>query len=366
MRLLPASLFGWCCLLLASCSQPDPYATVSAEEAIAFGKKWAYQLSIGNQYNAAAMFSRPAFARQMADYNFYGLSQSEIATQANNFDLKSIVKNIQLTVQQGGHYRFINHFSKGGRRYVRMRQYGSGALTYHDVLLVKENEEVKMADIYIYHSGQLLSAIYMQALRSFEKSGKSRQAQYFEQLRQQIADCEQAGDAAGLLEKYHRLPEQLQRQQQLNYLALMAAMSQGNLSLSEQLYSLYTANNHTRPDRYLIDIQYAILQRRHADALANIDSLGRLTGDDKWLVFYKAVASLYCGQLDAAGRYLQQSLKNNRDFGDNYLYLAHLLAMRERWPEARLMLERYRRHPDFSGTLESELVAAFPKLEEDE
>jgi hypothetical protein len=30
------------------------------------------------------------------------------------------------------------------------------------------------------------------------------------------------------------------------------------------------------------------------------------------------------------------------------------------------MLERYRRHPDFSGTLESELVAAFPKLEEDE
>ncbi len=366
MRLLPASLFGWCCLLLASCSQPDPYATVSAEEAIAFGKKWARQLSTGNQQNAAAMFSRQAFARQMADYNFYELSQSDIATQAENFDLESIVNNIQLTVQQGGHYRYINQFSKDGRRYVRIRQYGRGAFSYYEILLVKENEEVKMADIYSYHSGQFLSAVYMQELRYFEKSGKSRQSQYFEELRQEIMYRELADDAAGLLEKYDMLPQQLKRQQRLNYLALMSAMSQGNLPLSEQLYSLYTANNHTRTDRHLIDIQYAMLQRRHADALANIDSVGRLTGDDKWLVFYKAVASLYCGQLDAAGSYLQQSLKNNRDFGDNYLYLAQLMAMRERWPEARLMLQRYRSHPDFSGTLESELVAAFPKLEEDE
>ncbi|MCU0335667.1 MAG: hypothetical protein MUF62_11610 [Chitinophagaceae bacterium] len=369
LRIKWLPLPAWCriwlwALLLAGCSQPDPYTAVTEAEAVAFGKQWAAALNNGDAKKAEELFSRQAFATEMAQYNFYDLSKADIDTRAERFPLDRVVASTGAQTVQGGHYRYLGRFAKDGRQYVRMRQWSRAGLNYHELLLIKENDAVKVADLFLYHTGSTVSADYMQEIRNYEKSGNSRQAQYFEELRQEIMWEGVGEDARGVLEKYDQLPEQLQRQQRMNYFALLAAIRLADdTAKAGRLYRLYVANNHTRPDRLLIDVQYAVFKRQHPKAMASIDSLGQLTGDDKWLVFFKAVASMYSGQLDTAAAYLQQSMKNNRNFGDNYFYLTQLLALKGKWPEARLMLDRYRRHPDFSGTLENELVAAFPLLD---
>ena len=108
--------------------------------------------------------------------------ESSLERRNPDFMDEAIIK----TISKKGTYQLVKQYEKNNAQYALFRLYDDGSLNYHDIELTRSDGNVKIADIYIYTSGEYLSetikGLFLQMKDLVDKKGTSLQDQWIKKL----------------------------------------------------------------------------------------------------------------------------------------------------------------------------------------
>ena len=130
---------------------------VSVDEA----KKLAEKLETSINSNNPAVFSTiiymPELMKRISSKSEISKDPAVMAGFQQGFNLNQLGAQIINSIANGS-YSLVRTYQKNNETHVLFRMFGDGGLNYHDFLLYKIKDTVKAADIYIYLTGEELSA----------------------------------------------------------------------------------------------------------------------------------------------------------------------------------------------------------------
>ncbi len=347
----------WACLLLLAlsfsyCSEnstsPKPQP-LDKNEALAFADKIETAVYKKNPRVFDSMFSIETFAQKLGDLKGVKISKKNAKHLGDGIARGNLGKQIIAQTVKGGGYDFIHYYEKDKKHHVIFRLYGEGGINYHDMELVKMNDEVKVADMYIYMTGENFSqTIYtlMNTMADFsDKEGNSetdRQLKNLVKLRS-LAHQQQYEAAK---REYDKFPQEFKDQKlfRVLYLTILSQLDMEDyrqeLNRFEKDFANDASASLTLLDSYFLNGDYN-------KALEAIDKLDRAVDGDPLLNYYRALAYSQMKETDKTIACLEKLQQEMPGFGDGQLELiAHYIESNQR-DKARLLMSSYKGNKEF-------------------
>jgi len=253
----------------------------------------------------------------------------------------------QMIVQRmGAHgaYRFLRLLQRDGSMRALFRLNGPTGLNYHELILIRKPDgQVRIADMYVMVSGELLSQTIRRTVKMAAEESRGREMsaamQKARSMRTQLA----AGKAAAALATYQSLPQWLQNEKWVQMLRLEAAGKAGRKE-----YETAAEDFRRRfGDDPAADLSAAVVydsQKQYDRALEAINRLDKRIGGDPYLDFMKGLTLAARGDTQQGTVLLNAALEREPTLYEAYEVLIKL-AMRQNDPETAVRtLERAQRN----------------------
>src|SRR5258706_3937816 len=153
--ILPAILFTSCI------SKEKP---VTRDEAIQFAhtmEKWVKADSAEKMNN---IFDKQVFIKRVTQEAGASLNKSLLQGASEGFSHMNFGNQIIRSLDKKGSYLLVKEYEKDHIQHLIFRLYGDSKVNYHDYELIKKDNKIKVADIFIYITGENLSASLAHAL----------------------------------------------------------------------------------------------------------------------------------------------------------------------------------------------------------
>jgi tetratricopeptide (TPR) repeat protein len=269
-------------------------------------------------------------------------------------------------IAAGGRYAFLRVRALGGRPSVLFRLITDQGVNYHEYVLERSQAGgVKVVDVYVYATGELMSQTLRRTVKqavAFEEHGLSRRLAAWEgDLAKGLQDVPRmqelfgAGRYAEALAMYRALPRTLQQDKSYMILLVLCAGQ-----VSEEEYKDAVAEFRKLfpddPALALISVDGLVMRGEYAEALAAVDRLDRIVGGDPYLDVVRSDICLGMGVPEKASAFARRAIRR-----EPLLEEAH-------WAVVSVELER----GDFAGVaralteMEENLGFRVEGLEEDE
>ena len=246
-------------------------------------------------------------------------------------------------------YQLVKQYEKDNKQHLIFRLYDNGSLNYHDLELTKTDKKVKVADLFIYTSGELLSEtlhnLFLQMKQVMNKD-EMEDADWIDKMPRMRTKLN-TGDYEGAMRDFETLPEKIKN---LRALALMKIMITSGLT-DESKYSEAIENYQQKfpnePNMHLVLIDGYIMKKEYDKALQSVNKMDEMINKDPFLDYYRYLISTLLNDKSNAKKYLIQVTNNFPDFEEGLLEL--IITYREdgETQKADSLIKEYRIHSGF-------------------
>lgn len=309
-------------LLLSACSgHEDP---VTKEEAIQFAR--SIEGSMKRQ--SAAKFNQAldveALVERMKKNGNFKLNVGMLKGVAEGLKSGQIGAQLIQSMGEGGSYELVKQYEKDKKQHLVFRLFGGdGKLNYHDLELIKKKEQIKIADMFIYLSGENLSTTLAQTLAMMDDHFDSMSKEDREQIGniKRIRKLLNEGKHTEADRLYQQFPEVLKKQRMLMIVRIEIASELGDEVYSQAMDEFERAYPDA-PNLFLMKIDAHILKKDFNGAMNSINKLDSLIDKDTFLDYYRSLISKLMEDKKGQFFYLDRLVKNKPDFGPGMLELA--------------------------------------------
>jgi len=270
------------------------------------------------------------------------LKQQRVVQQLSN--------QINAQIQQNGSYRLLGMRERDGATLPRFRLTSPQGLNYHDLILARNAAgEIKIIDMYVFVSGEMLSdtmrrsllpAAAAQAARADDKALDPKDAAYVKALPEilKVFQAVQRGQHAEALKQYHTLPESVQQDKTLMLTRVMAAAQVGEAAYSDALLA-YAKRYPGEANAELLQIDYYFLRQEWDKVDAAITALDKKIGGDVYLNQFRGNMAIAKGDVEQGKRLLHALVDAEPAVPDPYFILIdHALKAKQHAEVTRLLI----------------------------
>ena len=148
-------------LWMISCSEKEQPLT--KEEALALGKRLQETVEKGHSQLLDSLFMSPVFADRIAKASG-DVGSSYVKSLKDALKKRTLGREMLKSMHEEDTYELLRHYEKDGRHHLVFRMYGQSGINYHDMELVKINDRIALADMYVYLTGENFSKTLAQLL----------------------------------------------------------------------------------------------------------------------------------------------------------------------------------------------------------
>lgn len=261
----------------------------------------------------------------------------------------TMFETIAKTVDLGGYYDFM-HFTpypEDSVAYVLFRLIDVNlALNYHEYYLFKDSTgQYKIGDVYLYSTGEYLSEtfgrLYYLDVNQFIQSGYLSQSEellleYLPKVAE-MGTASAAGDTAMALSIYRELPPEVQTQQSVQLMAIMATPL--DHPMYGRLLENFLQDHPGDPSFFLLGIDYYYLQNDWEQLYDCLDSLYTYT-NDPFLTFQKGIFKYEEGKVEESLATIELAMEGLPLFSEGYDYWLHVLSEGNQFERCIQVLEK--------------------------
>ena len=280
-------------------------------------------------------------------------------------------------VAKGGSYNLLKLHRQGDEIRALYRLQAEGGLNYHDIILVKKDGRVRIADIYVFISGEYMSATMrrpvLPVITRHEKSpltklltGESEYVKSFAHI-MSMTDAIRAGKPDEALAIYGKLPASVQRDKSVMLLRFNAATRKGSDSAEyRQAMADMERLFLDDPCLPLLALDLYMLRKDYAKAFKAIDTIEKATGDKAYTDFLRGNIYYMQHKLGQARAALELSIKQEPALLPAYWSLITLALETKDWAAVSRWLTRAEKNAGVQlvDLEEVEAYAEYVKTEE--
>lgn len=335
---------------------------VTIAEAKTFAEKLETTVSNGDASIFFTMLYFPELSKRIGYKSEVAKNPSVILGFRQGLERNEMGKQIIANVQNGS-YRLINAYQREGQTHALFRMFGNGGLNYHDFLLYKVKDSVKVADIYVYLSGEDLSVTFATLMNDLmpdasDHSDTQERVNFITSLRALQRQGEYA--AAKKLVEEQPSPE-LRKNKAIQTIYMQVCQHMGTdayIASIESLVALYPDASNI----YLAMLDAYYLKKDTEKGLQAINKIDTLTGGDPFLNFYRGNFYMLDEKTDEANAAFEKTFQYDPGFGQNMQQLVVTYAAKGNFDKANEIIEKYKKTKGFSQAYIDQLYDAIPDL----
>lgn len=254
-------------------------------------------------------------------------------------------------VRNGGNFTLLRIRTVEKRPRILMRLImANEAHDYMEVVPARfPDGEIAIEDIRIFSKGEWLSQIYRRIVLhiaaeqdpEFRGKLKGKEPLYTANISRIIAigRASQQGRHQEVLDLYHQLPEQIQKDRMIQLMAVVAAQG-----INDEKYvsvvEKYRLNHPADPACDLISIRYYSLTNRYDEAFKCIDRIDKAVGGDPYLSLIQGSLMIKAGRLNDAKGVLEKAVGQDETLVNAYLWRIEIALKEKKHDEALVWLKR--------------------------
>jgi hypothetical protein len=333
------------CFLLFACKQAPQPAT--QQEAVAFAKQIENSIKKGDAVLLNTSFDEEEFIKKM----------NLPATAEGKGFAKGVLKKMTLgsqlvnTLNDRDNFEFIKQYEKNDRQHIVFRLYTDkeASLNYQDYELIKINGECRIADVYLYMSGETLSETLANTFNSiFQKSGDAEQKKLtgLEDVKE-IKLLMNKGKNAEAKEIYDALPEYLKKTKMVLLLNILIC---SNLAADDYNTAIkdFQEKFPNEPNMNLLMIDGYYLQKDYTKMLAAVNALDTQINKDPLLDYHRYLSYSLLKDEENSLLCLRRLVKNMPDLQKGYIELIAVNLKNNNKKEADSLIAIYRNKLKFN------------------
>jgi hypothetical protein len=339
----------------SSCTEPQKPLT--STEAIAFAGEIESSIKKGESTFLDNAFDKDEFIKKL-DLGDY--------TEGNEF-AEGVISKLNLGTQlttilnDQDNFNFIKHYEKDGRHHVVFRLFTTkdGSLNYHDYELIKSGKACKIADAYIYLSGETLAeTMHGMYANLYKKSLKNSNSLGGLNDLKEIKDLLNRGKVKEAKDMYEALPASLKKNKTVLLINVFICSR-----LTEEEYN--TAINEfnrlypNQPNMNLMMIDGYFIQKDYVKMLGAVNALDTQINTDPLLDYYRYLSYKLLLKQDSGIICLNRLVKNMPDFQSGYIELISAKLQEGLTAQADSLIKVYRSKPAFNQQDLNELVSLY-------
>jgi len=335
----------------------EPLQQLTDAEAISFAKEMETSIKKTDGEFLDNSIDRPAFIKKM---------KLPETSDAKNFGT-GIFKKLQLgnkisnSLTDQDEFKFIKHYVKEGKHHAIFRLYGNkeSTLNYHDYELIKVNNESRIADVYIYMSGEPLSETMGNLYKDLYDEARDRKKEASEMADiGRVRTLLQKGKNAEAKKLYDALPAYLKKNKAVLLMDILICSD-----LSNDEYNLAITNFQEKfpnePNMNLMMIDGYFLQKEYGKMLDAINALDAQIDKDPILDFYRYLSYNLLKDDANAKMYLTKLLKNMPDFQRGYQELIVTELQNKNKAAADSLISIYRQKRKFNQEVLDDIISFY-------
>jgi hypothetical protein len=344
-------------ILLASCKTEEK--PVTKEQAAEFAKSLEKSIGVRNEnffnnaFDADALILKMKTAAPDEPASFWKGVKESMGEK-----MKFGSKIIQ-SLGSKGSYKLVKHYQEGNRQHLLFRLFSDGSINYHDFELVNKGSNVKIADVYIYLTGELLSKtfndIFAQVLKTDKKHLESLTAlSKLNKLIQQKAYKEAKEIMDGL-------PENVKSTKAVQLKNMEICIEADTLEYAGAVEK-YKRDFPDDPSLNLVLLDNFITKEKYAEALNCINQLDKQINKDPLLDYHRGLLYNLQGKKDAALQAFESLYKNMPEFSAGAVELCTYYMDKGNYKQAGDIIKKIKTNRDFDESVVENLQVLYPKL----
>jgi tetratricopeptide (TPR) repeat protein len=352
IRLLPLVL------LLISCNAKEA-KPVTKEEAMDFAQK--VEMSIGNR--------EETFLNEAIDADIM-LKRADLPNGKDTRSFKEGFSNkmrlgtvVTKAISNLGTYSFVKEYEndKDKSRHVIFRMYEDGKLNYHDMELVKVKGATRVADIYIYITGEKLSEtlsnFYLQVSTEVRKTGNDDLTwmKKIPEMRDQV----QQQNYREALDIYNTIPGKMKTGKlvQVMHISICSGLSNDEYAAALDEYQELFPNE---PNTALLMLDGYVIHEEYDKALAAVNQLDKQINTDPFLDYYRYLCYNLMKDDVKSKESIERLVKNQPDFASGVLELIVTYLDNHEYEKAKPFIDQYKMRKSFDQAPLRELLDLYP------
>lgn len=354
-------------LFVTACSAPEK--PVTKEEASEVAASLTKAMAHHKAGRLNELLDLEALEKRIKEQSQNKLPSPMIAGALSSLKSGEFGQQIVRNLGKKGNYELVKQYEKDNHQHLVFRMYNE-QLNYHDLELIKKEDKVKIADIYIYATGENLSSTFAQSLMFMNNqvdAGSKVDNKVLKNI-QLIKTYINVKDFEKADQLFKTLPAMVRNQKLYKIIYIQIA---SGLATEKYLTALnkFQQEYPDAPNMYLLMIDAYYLKKDYAGALRCVNGLDSLINKDNFLDYYRAL--IYKESEDHAQQLvcLERLHQNMPGFGAGMLELINAYVEDKQWNKAVPLTQRYNQrkdadtetikalyllHPDFKKNMEAD------------
>ncbi|HVR85892.1 MAG TPA: hypothetical protein VMU54_16350 [Planctomycetota bacterium] len=313
--------------------------------------QFAQAIAAGFKSGDAAALDRAIDVDAMADRALVGMDAKEDWKRGFRKGVKetfSLGKAIAQSIQDKGSYTFLRFRTVDGKRRAMFRLVAGGSYNYHDCLVEPAADGFRIVDIYIYTTGEWMSAsLRRMALGALAQEpgtlGKlvGRENEYVKFLPQiqTMTALHNQGKNAEALKIYEGLPASVKKEK--NALVVRIAVASA-VSVPEWTKAVDDLKKAYPGDPCLAiqSIALLIVAKKFDEAAKGYEDLDQAIGGDAYLHCRKADVWFTKGDLAKARESAEKAVEIDPAYAEGYWIQVTIGLKEKRWTDVSAILTR--------------------------
>ncbi len=261
-----------------------------------------------------------------------------------------------------GRYDLLKQYEKDGKQHLVFRLFADYSINYHDFELASKKGKIKIADVYIYMSGEYFSTTLNNLFTEIMDMEKGESMPQMEQLKK-LTMLMNTGKNEAAKELIDELPVNLRSVKSIQFYNIRAC-SQINDSLYNDAIEKFGRDFPGDPSLDLVLVDGYFLKKKYPEALACVERLDKRINTDPMLDYYRALLYNLQGKRVEAMQTLEQLHKNLPDFSPGSMELSTYYMDKNEYEKAADIVNKAKQNRDYDEATVQNLYMLYPKLKQ--
>ncbi len=253
----------------------------------------------------------------------------------------SYEKNIYEIMGAKGRFKKVKQYEKEGRQHIIYRVSGEGGFTYMDMEIGSLKAQVGIADMFLYNTGENLSASVADLLKKLLSPEHAAIAAQLETTLNNLSLYLKDANYEFAKKEFERLPYDIRNNKlyEMRYLEIMTKIGgQQYLDFQQKIETKYADDAGFQ----LMMIDVYLNQKKYDQALISINTLDSFINKDPFLEYYRGLILNMKGEPAKAITHFEKIVKADPQFADPYPDLVVSYAEQKQYDSARRYFELYK------------------------
>lgn len=326
--------------LLISCSSKEK--PVTKAEALQFAyniEKWVKGDSVERLNN---IFYEHVFIKRVANEAGDSLDKNFPDGVKEGFSNIDYGNQIIHALGKNGFYLLVKQYEKDQKQHLIFRLYGDSKVNYHDYELIKQGNEVKVADIFIYLSGENLSASVAHALLMMNANFNNLSKREKDKIKnfKTIKTLISQKKYVEAKERFEEFPPAIKNIKLFQLVNIQICSELGDSMYLASLNEYQKLYPHD-PNMYLLMVDAYCLQNDYSDALKSVNQLDSLIDKDPFQDYYRGLLYRKLGDTANYRKCLEHVNVYMPSFSDGVLQLLYCYVNAGAMDKAAALIKKY-------------------------